>query len=206
MDLTDFSQQLYPGDHVMQNFGHSIIEDETCTATERGTRGIFSRDEQEERNNAGQDPEDPSAQATSLFDGMQMSYLWDDNAENMPCGNYESWKSADEPYLVEAEAETEAADGDSDLASRQARADEKIRAILRARQRAGRPGGLSVAVDGEDVDAGAMTAVDWGDVRVLDCSDEMWEQIIGEGVDDGFAIWEDGPTMGEQQETEVVNN
>ncbi|KAG5927598.1 hypothetical protein E4U42_002059 [Claviceps africana] len=188
MDSTNSSQSVYHG--VGQNLGHIIIG-ETSAATEQGATAWAGdgNDKEKGKENAGQNVEDSSAERTSMSDDMSMSPVLDDDAENMPSGSYESWVGMSEPSFW-----TEATDdNDSGSTAGNADADEKLRAVLRAMRRRRRPSGLTVAaVDGEAACGSAAEEEDWGDVRVLDCSDEVWEQILRDSAGESFEIWEDG--------------
>ncbi|KAG5926813.1 hypothetical protein E4U53_002987 [Claviceps sorghi] len=201
MDSTNSSQPSHPVDHgVQQNVGHFIIK-ETTAATEQGAapRADDGNDRNKGKENGGQDAADSTAGRTNMSDGMSMSSSLDHDAQNMPCGSCESWMGINEPF-PEAGAEAAAADdNDSGLATGSADADEKLRAVLRAMQRRGRPRGLTVAAADSEPASGSAAGEDWGDVRVLDCSDEVWEQILGDSAGEPFATWEDGRTEGDMK-------
>ncbi|KAG5997300.1 hypothetical protein E4U43_002678 [Claviceps pusilla] len=204
MDPINSSQKPHPLDHaIVQTLEHSV-HDETSTATDQGTRGATwtapdgdDNDKEKENESGGHGAGESSPWATDICERMPMSHLLDDDAENMPSGSYESWITPSSAFsnlqIPSTSSGPEAADGDAGLVSRGTDADEKLRAVLRAIRRPGRPRGLTVAVDEEAVDACSTAEAEWEDVQVLDCSDEVWEQILGTG--DAFSIWEDGQTV-----------
>ncbi|KAG6007277.1 hypothetical protein E4U21_006195 [Claviceps maximensis] len=190
MDSTNSSQQSYPGDYAsLPNLTYNNME-ETSTATECGavSQARGDEDEEKEKDNSERDA------SNEIPEG----YLLDEIDENLPMGSFDSWMNVNEAFL-----EAQVVDNSAGPATTSSIADERLRAFLRARAMAmamrgpGRPGELELAVDGESiVSAAAMPGDAWGDGSVLDCSDEVWDQILGEDAVDGSAIWGDGQAMG----------